>query len=174
MCGIHPIGCNPGEVKVYDTLYKEVSPSIISTVGNLVYTEKPFLKISMVDVGVQKNGSDCGVLAIAIAYDLCAGYDPSTVEYDNTTAIRGHLTECLKRCCITRFPIERQRTSRGVASFQDIELFCTCRQPEADPDTNPMAECQRCGGWYHKSCMDIPDRVFQKEDEPWKCKLCIH
>ena len=39
----------------------------------------------MMDVEKQSNGSDCGVLAIAYAFDLCSGLNPCTVRFDQVT-----------------------------------------------------------------------------------------
>ena len=38
----------------------------------------------MMDVEKQSNLSDCGVLAIAYAFDLCSGLNPCTVRFDHT------------------------------------------------------------------------------------------
>ena len=47
------------------------------------------LVVRMMD-GRQSNGSDCGVLAIAFAYDICSGNNPCQVKYDHRS-IRQHL-----------------------------------------------------------------------------------
>ena len=52
----------------------------------------------MMDVEKQSNGSDCGVLAIAYAFDLC------TVRFDHSK-IRSHLATCLENCQVTRLPV---------------------------------------------------------------------
>ena len=44
----------------------------------------------MMDVEKQSNSSDCGVLAIAYAFDLCSGLNPCTVRFDHSK-IRSHL-----------------------------------------------------------------------------------
>ena len=49
----------------------------------LFYCSLPTLTIHTMDVGPQSNDYDCGVLAIAIAYDLCAGNNPLTVVYEH-------------------------------------------------------------------------------------------
>ena len=35
-----------------------------------------------------------------------------------------------------------------------------------------MAECAKCGEWYHKICLKIPSRVFAKTSVEWKCMRC--
>ena len=40
-------------------------------IANMVYSPLPQLKMVMMDVEKQSNGSDCGILAIAYAFDIC-------------------------------------------------------------------------------------------------------
>ena len=170
-CVVSTIDCNPDEVKVYDTMYRKVQSSTIPIIASFVFCTRTSLTISVVDVGRQSNRYDCGVLAIAVAYDLCAGNDPLTMVYEHRT-IRQHLMECLKKCTISRFPIRETRTTREVIDTQVILLFCTCRMPEELEIQDPMAMCVSCKEWYHNSCMDIPDVVWKDKTIQWKCKSC--
>ena len=65
------------------------------------------LLIRTMDVGKQSNVSDCGVLAIAFAYDICSGNDPCKARYDHSS-IRQHLLKCLEDCQLSRFPVVSQ------------------------------------------------------------------
>ena len=58
----------------------------------------------MLDVAKQSNSSDCGILSIAYAFDLCSGYDPCEVKYDHKK-IRQHLVMCLENFQLSRFPL---------------------------------------------------------------------
>ena len=53
----------------------------------------------MMDVEKQSNGSDCGVLAIAYAFDLCSGLNPCTVS----TVRSGHTWQ--RALKIVRLPV---------------------------------------------------------------------
>ncbi|XP_064382851.1 uncharacterized protein LOC135331569 isoform X2 [Halichondria panicea] len=170
-CVVSTVGCSPGQVNVYDTMYRSVQKSTIPIIASLMLCTLPNLTINMMDVGRQTNGSDCGVLAIAIAYDLCAGNDPLTVVYEHTST-RQHLKESLKKCCFDRFPIRNSRTSTGVIHAEHVSLYCTCRMPEESIEDDPMAECDVCKGWYHRSCLSIPNEVFQVDGVEWKCEAC--
>ena len=59
------------------------------------------------DVEKQSNGSDCGVLAIAYAFDLCSRLNPCTARFDQVRS--GHT--CLENCQVTRFPVLGERKS---------------------------------------------------------------
>ena len=165
-CVVSNIGCDQGKVNVYDTFHTEVQASVVPIVTSLIFSLLPTLKINMVDVGRQKNTWDCRVLAVAIAYDLCAGNDPSTIDYDHT-AIQ-HLVTC---CSISQFPSFGRRLSKGVTQSKQVNLYSTCRMPEKpadDPDPDLMAECDHCKQWFHQHCVE----VFAETDVPWCCPNC--
>ena len=52
------------------------------------------LTISVVNVGCQEGGTDCGLYAIAMAYDLCAGVDPVSRKYMQSE-MRNSLYNCI-------------------------------------------------------------------------------
>ena len=166
---ISNVGCVEGQVNVYDSMYSSVPESTVRVIASLLFTSAPQLVIRMMDVGRQPNGSDCGVLAIAFAYDICSGADPCKVKFDHKST-RQHLATCLEKCNFTRFPVVGDRRSISVKNTQLVDLHCSCRLPEVQGED--MAECEGCKLWYHKHCMDIPSEVFNSEDVPWKCKSC--
>ena len=162
-CTVSNIGCDDGVVKVYDSMYSSVSSTTMKLIASLVFSPAEQLVVKMMDVGKQSNGSDCGVLAIAFAYDICNGDDPCTVKYDHRS-IRRHLADFLEECCLSRFPVVGERRSIGVRHTQSVDLHCSCRLPEEEDDK--MAECDLCKTWYHQHCMDIPDIVLMKPRSP--------
>ena len=170
-CVVSNVGCQDGTVNVYDTMYSSMSSTTASIAARLQITSLPKVTVNMVDVGMQSNGSDCGVLAIAISYDLCSGHDPRSVNYDSTK-IRQHLLKCLKEVQFTRFPVRDNRTpAKAVKSTKVIELYCTCRLP--DDEGLEYIQCNRCAEWFHPHCLDIPEEAVQSEEVIWMCKNCI-
>ena len=117
-----------------------------------------------------ENHSDCGVLAIAYAFDLCSGLNPCTVRFYHSM-IRSHLATCLENCQVTRFPVLGERKS-AVRKPKAVELHCSCRMPEEKGDE--MAQCDVCHVWYHRHCMDIPSEVFGESEVRWECKRCVY
>ena len=71
------VGCESGAVYVYDSLYKSPTKELIHLIASMIHSQSNELKITMMDVKKQSNGSDCGVLAIAYVFDLCSGFDPA-------------------------------------------------------------------------------------------------
>ena len=107
-------------------------PSV--TLRVIVYNSSSKLVVRMMDAGRQSNSSDCGVLAIAFAYDVCSRYDPCRVKYDHKLT-RQHLADCLEKCCLSRLPVLGERRSSSV---RHTHLHCSCHLPEEKGDK--MAE----------------------------------
>ena len=89
---------------MYDSLYKSVPAITIRLIASRVCSTALKICIRVMDVEKQSNGSDCGVLAIAYAFDLCSGLNPCTVKFD-PKRIRHHLVTCLENSHCVRFPV---------------------------------------------------------------------
>ena len=160
---------------MYDSLYKNLKDDLVHLIASMVYSPLSELKIVMMDVEKQSNISDCGILAIAYAFDICSGLNPCVVKFDHSK-IRQHLATCLENCLFSRFPTvgERNSVSRKPKT---VKLYCSCRMPdkkEGETDLD-MAMCDSCHMWYHRHCMDIPSDVFDGDSEVhWVCKRCAN
>lgn len=164
------ISCKQGEVSILDTMYTEVQSSSIPIIASLVFCNLPSLEMNMTVVAKQMKSSECSMLAVAIAFDLCSGMDPSAVRY-NPRGIRPHLMECLRGCSFSRFPVKKRQPTWKVKSFKDVPLYCMYRMPEIEElEMDPMVKCDACGKCFHRSCMNIPE-VFRL-DVQWTCNSC--
>ena len=135
-CVVSSVGCDSGVVNVYDSLYSSVSNKTIHLIASMVYSSSSTLEVRMLDVAKQSNSSDCGILSIAYAFDLCSGYDPCEVKYDHKK-IRQHLVMCLENCQLSRFPLLCERKSSSIKSAKTVDLYCSCHMPG---ESNDMAE----------------------------------
>ena len=72
---------------------------------------------------------------------------------------------------------DQTRLKRCKGKRVITELFCSCRMPWDKQDgkrrATHMACCDKCEEWFHRSCENIPDRVFKKMSQ-WKCSKCVH
>jgi hypothetical protein len=68
-CVVSTVGCESGVVNVYDSLY---IAKTIHLIGSMVFSSSSKLEVRMMDVAKQLNSSNCGVLAIAYAFDICS------------------------------------------------------------------------------------------------------
>ena len=162
------ISCRPGTIKVYDSLFLRVSPIAIHhscrllmhTGGSILFTNEKIQK--------QINSSDCGLFALAFATDLCHGIDPVTQSYDQEK-MRAHYVDCLDSLEMVPFP----KTTRRVPyhshnSKATVDIFCICRMPN---DNQEYVQCFQCNGWYHPTCVDIPNWVINSKRK-WRCDTC--
>lgn len=140
------IGCKQGEVNIFDTMYTEVQSSSISIIASLAFCNLPSLKMNTIDVAKQTNSSDCGVLAVAIAFDLCSGMDPLTVRY-NPRGIRPHLMECRRTFSFTRFHVKTANTKSDVIQ-RCAYLLHVQDAGNKELETDPMVECDACASGF--------------------------
>ena len=98
---VSSIGCTPGIVKLYDSLYHDIIEEVTEQVKSLMADSY----IGLVNVAVQQqlNGSDCGVFAVAFSTCLVYGFDPQDYTFD-IPKMRPHLCQCLRMGELTMFP----------------------------------------------------------------------
>ena len=100
---ISSIGCFPGMVHLYDSLFHDVISQEIEDQTNDLLGGS-LVALDIVSVQQQTNDSDCGVFAIAFATSLAFGTDPKHVTFD-TCRMRPHLAACLKDKKLSTFPV---------------------------------------------------------------------
>ena len=103
------IATSPGTVKVYDSLYQNVSAVAIDHSCRMLLYTGSTVTFSNERVQKQTNSNDCGLFALAFATDLCHGLDPTVQSYDQDK-MRKHYINCLDLHNMVPFP----RTSRWV------------------------------------------------------------
>ena len=93
-CTISDVGCSDGVVNVYDdSMYSSVSNSTLKLIANLMLSRAEKLTVRIMDVWRQSNCSDCGVLAIAFAYNICSGNDRLALRHSHSGCSAAHLAE---------------------------------------------------------------------------------
>ena len=161
-----------GEVDLYDSLhtYPEEDGAIVSQSCRILHHCEPIVTIRVVNVGRQKELNDCGLFAIAMAYDLCNGEDPASKIYVQDE-MRNHLHSCFTDTSLNRFPsYDIDITSRVIFNFS-VNVYCTCRMPE---QSKWMICCDSYDEWYHEGCVTIPQEIREDENSGvlWWCHLC--
>ena len=134
------------------------------------------LGIILPSVQQQPNGVDCGVFAIAFAVDILNGFAEIGKRFD-VGKMRSHLLKCLEEEEFTLFPRSHKHTKLSKGHIIYVDIYCICSSPFYEEDSKRdenlfMAECVKCGEWYHKICLGIPSRVFTNESVEWKCMRC--
>lgn len=99
---ISSIGCQPGIVHLYDSLYNDVILTEVKEQTQDLLGGR-LENLTYVPTQQQNNGSDCGIFAVAIATCLTLGMSPTHVTFD-IPKMRTHLAHCLKQGKIDMFP----------------------------------------------------------------------
>ena len=168
MCGDHKT------VRIYDSLHYSKRPSLdlMKQVCSLVHPKSDSYRFDIMNVQSQKNGSDCGVFAIAYATELAYGRDPIHCQW-KAGVLRRHLMTCLEDQTITQFPLEKERRttmSNRIRKSHEEDIHCTCRMPY--DKQRDMICCENCNRWYHKDCEGLdPDGDYTSVK--WKCSVCV-
>ena len=117
-----------------------------------------------------KNGTDCGLFAIANAVAIASGMSPEMQEYD-LKKMRPHLLQCLEEKKMTPFPVTHRSCRRKVTSHQKIAIFCHCRKPWRRGDDAFLIQCDKCREWFHSSCETVPS-TQDFSSLCWTCTDC--
>ena len=100
---ISSIGCVPGTVGLFDSLFSDtISQEVEEQTNDLLGGN--LVSLEFVPIQQQTNGSNCGIFAIAFATCLALGTNPIHVTFD-IPRMRPHLLDCFKEGKITMFPI---------------------------------------------------------------------
>ena len=165
------IGCQEGEIYVFDSLPPAPTAHLVNQIAALLATQKSSIQVKYVDTTMQCGSMDCGLFAIAFAAALANGDLPGGLQCIQSK-MRAHLLHCFETQCVTPFPISRKRRRAQRVKFQSsTEVYCSCRMPQQAGCT--MIQCFRCREWYHvNSCVDVPIAAYHTATK-WFCTKCI-
>ena len=139
-------------------------------VASIMSTKESEITFKIHKVQYQKGSDDCGLFAIAYATDLAYGNDPVSCRYKQKE-LRAHFLDCLKKKEIVPFP--RDVICPTIKSkCEHVSVHCSCRLP--DNGEEKMAQCGKCSIWYHQSCEEISDTVFELSTKSWLCSKCYN
>ncbi len=163
---------SPGCVDLFDSMHTVPveDGTIVTQVCSILRTPEPTITTNVVNVCFQAGGRDCGLFAIAMAVDLCAGVDPVNKNYVQSE-MRSHLHSCFSNKLLQPFPSTARNIKKRTSLEVTVKVYCMCRRPEGD---KLMVCCDKCNGWYHEGCVPIPTEVrSNKSNEvPWQCPQC--
>ena len=164
------VGAKEDHIFIHDSARKANVPGPVRlAIANIGHFKSWNMVLQVTDVDRQRNGNDCGVLAIAnmvaLAHDLPVGKQ----KYATPKEMRTHLRVCLELKKFSPFPTQGTRKSKGVLNVISVELFCSCKMPEA----GKYFKCARCQLWYHLTCQAI-DTSLKKisKTTPVHCLQC--
>ena len=96
---VSTIGCQPGEINVYDSLYTDVDENTKCKIKKALGSR---INFSMATVQRQVGVTDCGVYAVAFATNLAFGIE-SGFRFQQDR-LHPHSQMCFEQRCICPFP----------------------------------------------------------------------
>ena len=174
-CLTNKFSTSANTVDLYDSMHSVPSEqnSIVRQACAILKAQESSVTINVINVQIQKEASDCGLFALAMATDLCREVDPINLHY-HQDRMRVHLKECFEKLILTPFPstLNSENNKQRVVNSTKVEIYCLCRQPEV----LPMVECDNCMTWYHVKCASVSEDVLKRLDEDprvvWFCPTC--
>ena len=162
------IGCKPNVIKIYDSMRTgDLSSSTKDDIATILQCTEKRIFLLFPEVQQQKDGSSCGLFALAFACTLAEGKDPSRVVYPDGSTMRSHLLKCIlgEETISFRTGPSLDRPGPPLKSF--FKIYCSCRLLDRGDD---MILCDTCKEWYHFTCVGI--QVGTKVDAKWYCDNC--
>lgn len=120
-------------------------------------------------------GNDCGSMAIAFAYTLCSGGDPTKVRYSQES-LRQEIVNPFVKGNIYISAYSSVEEAPGEHSY--LQLVCNCRLNYLKKaEGEAMMICDSCFTWFHKCCQKVNDAVFateeNDEEQEYECSTMI-
>ena len=162
------IGCKQNVVKVYDSWRTgDVTMDTKEAIANLLQSGKQRIYLLLPEVQQQRDGSSCGVFALAFAHTLAEGKDPSNLDFPDEVGLRNHLFKCIIHKKMAPFYTKQALYKPGKAMRSIFRIYCTCRLPDSGDE---MVQCRNCNEWYHFTCIGVPPGTKLKSS--YYCSDC--
>ena len=168
MC-LSSIGCPSDTVNVFDSLrpsHVRLESDVEEVIVSILFTKSLFTIFVLPDVQRQSTGVNCGLFALAFAYEVRNNKDPKAITFhESKMRQRQYFLTCLEKgpfLSAQRKTQVRHRTLEGA-----INVFCSCRLPDSD---DKMLQCDSCEEWYHFTCIEGADQLSQ--NTTWHCPVC--
>ena len=112
-----------GQIRLYDscvttTLTKSLNAQL-KQIYRGIAEKNGYLIVNEMSVQQQENSYDCGLFAIAFAFHLAQGDEPSALNFD-CKKLRQHLVECFEKEILSPFPMLVTRPSCCAKQIRNI------------------------------------------------------
>ena len=115
----------------------------------------------------------CGYYALAAAYAVCAGEDPTGRDYDPHTMVE-HVDWNITLGTVDVVPPAWQSPAVDRRTHRVHKLHCYCQQPSSAHTTMIQCTAANCFKWFHVACVSVTARQLRRESVPWIGPCCSH
>jgi len=163
------IGCKQNVVKVYDSWRTgDVTTDAKEAIANILQSSNQRVYLLFPEVQQQRDGSSCGVFALAFTHTLAEGKDPSSLEFPGEIDLQNHLFQCIIAKKMAPFYTRQALYKPGKMMKSIFRIYCTCCLPDSG---NEMVQCNKCKEWYHFTCIGVSPGTKLKS--AYYCSGCI-
>ena len=160
------INCSKDVINIYDSLNTHVNKATLYQLFTFFKPQTRLVKLGLVNIQKQTNNCDCGLFAIAVAFELAAGNDPLSQKFI-TNEMRHHVINCFEKGEIQLFPKEivKRRVQSQYNKVITEMLVCSCFMPF--DEKREMRKCSHCKVPHHIHCFPTA-----RGNENWLCPTC--
>jgi len=160
-----------GNVYLFDSAHTSItSPSTIMQLSSLLrrHTDRDSMTIIHRACPRQLTTSRlCGYYALAAAYAICSGSDPTGRDYDAQTMV-DVIDRNLRTGRVDQVPSATQGPVETRMRETTPKLHCRCHRPSA----SKMIECSNCGNWFHVNCVSVTTSQLRRLSATWNGPCC--
>jgi hypothetical protein len=162
------IGCQSGEIDIFDSMYPTLTNSLQLQIASLLCTKETVVTVKYRQCQLQNGATDCGLFALAFASVIASGAHPSAYQF-NQSLMRQHLDDCIVKDAYTPFPVKKvgRNNRKRVRLTEDIPIWCSCRMPTIF--SKEMIMCAVCRMWFH---LDLCVPLSANTQKKWLCSQC--
>ena len=154
----------------FDSLHgRNISPSTAMQLSSLLRRQtNDYIQLIHRACPLQYTWSRlCGYYALAAAYAVCSGSDPTGREYDAQTMV-DVIDRNIQTGRVDQVPSATQGPAKTRMRQRIPKLHCNCHQPSA----GKMIQCTNCTNWFHVDCVSVTARQLRRLSAAWNGPCC--
>ena len=172
VCGTNVFsGAQHNAVYWYDSLHGVVSAASTLQVTSVLRRclSSDAIKFHRRSCARQPTGTRlCGYYAVAAAYAICNGIDPTGCHYDVADLI-ATVRSRLQSGSTEPVPVARRTDAVDLRIQTARKRHCLCHAPSSGLR---MVECSACYCWYHVSCVRVSQDQLRRQNAEWLGPCC--
>jgi len=168
-------GDRRNDVFWFDSLHGRVSPSsalqLTSLLRRCVEADRILVNCRLCAHQGKKSRLS-GYYALAFAYAICNGTDPSGFQYDAQTMV-DVIDSNLSSGTVDEVPPAARNAALSLRQQTIDKRHCVCHRPSSiSKSAVTMIECTYCANWFHVECVSTTARQRRRDSAVWAGPCC--
>lgn len=168
------IGCKSGVIRVFDSMYRHFDKFCMKQVIAMApVKESSNITIELAQFQRQKTKAECGLFAIAAAFSIAKGNDPSEDRYD-LEQMRTHLFKCLNEERLEQFPAYPGQIASQRKKVYSVSACCQCKDLLNLSADETVWRCENCAQFCHAPQENIMSSCSEDFQDMKLCRKCFN